>query len=424
VNTSAAEYLPSATEREKLDFDQPPIVTELRDLLGHDVLLLRCEGKKPTGKWGQFTVEAMSDPRYVEKLSRGNIGVALGKVSGGLCAIDIDRDELVAPFLAANPQLDGTLQSHGARGRVFWIRCAGDYPQHTIKLKTNSGGDAGEFRSNGSQSIIAGIHPSTQRPYEIVIAAQPVAVEFSSLQWPEDFVQPTTHTKPPYHLRSLRSHPLTTLTTFSTSHVKSLILNQDEESAIAQCVATEAHQNHRLLFTLARAVKAIEKKGAAPMSSPRLKAVFDRWHELSAPFLRSGQSRDEYFFEFLAALESVIYPLGEGVLDMAWKNAQTSEPPPEAEVIESPDIRLLISLCRELQRAAGDRAFYLATRTIQRLFRRPHPMDGWRWLNGLCRLKILRLVKRGRKHEPGRKGETNEFRYLLQTSNEKANYEN
>jgi hypothetical protein len=131
-------------------------------------------------------------PSYLAKLGAGNIGVALGEVSGGLCAIDLDDDELVQPFLTLNPHLAGTLQTHGARGRVFWLRFNGDYPQRTIKLKTHSSAEVGEFRSNGSQSIVWGIHPATQRPYQFVVKQPAVAVEFSAITWPTSIFNPPT----------------------------------------------------------------------------------------------------------------------------------------------------------------------------------------------------------------------------------------
>src|ERR1022692_3123447 len=144
------------------------IVAELRKLLGEPVVFIRWpRGVKATKrKWKHLRAEHMT-PDYLSKLPRGNIGLALGEVSGGLCAIDIDADELVEPFLAANPQLSKTLQTHGSRGRVFWIRFLGEYPR-TFKLRNRSGEEVGEFRSTGAQSIIWGIHPDTKRPYQFV----------------------------------------------------------------------------------------------------------------------------------------------------------------------------------------------------------------------------------------------------------------
>src|SRR5690242_9646844 len=99
-------------------------VKELRDLLGHDVLLLPWPRGSKGGKrkWGHLTIAAMSDPAYLEELQLGNIGVALGQKSGGICTIDIDADDQVEPFLAANPRLASTLRTHAWRGCNLWIR--------------------------------------------------------------------------------------------------------------------------------------------------------------------------------------------------------------------------------------------------------------------------------------------------------------
>ena len=167
------------------------IVTELKELLGEPVVFIGWpRGVKGTKrKWKHLRAEEMT-PAYLSKLPRGNIGVALGEVSGGLCAIDLDDDELVQPFLAENPRLSGTLQTHGSRGRVFWIRPIGKYPTLTFKLKTRSGRDAGEFRSSGSQSIIWGIHPDTQQPYQFVVKKPVMTLEFNSIRWPPEISNP------------------------------------------------------------------------------------------------------------------------------------------------------------------------------------------------------------------------------------------
>ncbi|MGA9779657.1 MAG: bifunctional DNA primase/polymerase, partial [Verrucomicrobiia bacterium] len=167
-----------------LEIESSTRISELRELLGQDVLLLQWPlGSKGTPrKWGHLTIEAMNDPRYLERLSTGNVGVALGEKSGHLCVVDVDVDELVEPFLSANPHLANTLQTHGARGRVFWMRMRGNYPG-TFTFKSRSGLEAGEFRSHGSQSIISGRHPSGQ-PYQVVNHSRPVVVEFENLNLP------------------------------------------------------------------------------------------------------------------------------------------------------------------------------------------------------------------------------------------------
>jgi hypothetical protein len=167
------------------------IVAVLQELLGESVVLIPCPrgAKRPQRKWGHLRAEHMTSA-YLLKLSRGNIGVALGEVSRGLCAIDIDADELVEPFLAANPQLRETLQTHDSKGRVFWMRFIGEYPNHTFELRTHSGEHAGEFRSTGTQSIIWGIHPDTKQPYRFVIKKPVLTLSFDSLNWPPEINNP------------------------------------------------------------------------------------------------------------------------------------------------------------------------------------------------------------------------------------------
>lgn len=160
------------------------IVANLQGLLGQDVVLipLKANTKKPVHEgWPQTTVDAMNDATYVASLYRGNIGVALGTNSGGLCAIDIDHDDQVEPFLAINPRLTTTLRTRGSRGVQLWVRIAGDY-QKLTKLKTQDGKDWGEWRADGGQSVIHGVHPDGMR-YQRVVDAAPVEIAFNDINW-------------------------------------------------------------------------------------------------------------------------------------------------------------------------------------------------------------------------------------------------
>ncbi len=78
------------------DIIQDP-VAHLRALLGRDVVLLPIpKGEKgpKLKEWQKTRHEVMEDPAYLGRLQQGNIGVLLGKVSGDLCAIDIDDEKL------------------------------------------------------------------------------------------------------------------------------------------------------------------------------------------------------------------------------------------------------------------------------------------------------------------------------------------
>jgi hypothetical protein len=390
-------------------------VDELRELLGHNVLLLAwTKGSKGTmKKWGHLTVADMT-PAYLKKLEHGNIGVALGAKSGNLVALDIDDDNLVRPFLAANPFLNNTLQTHGARGRVFWFCVAGEYPAKTVKLKSQFGGDAGEFRSNGSQSIIHGIHPNG-KPYQFVNKAKPLVVDFASIVWPTEISNPpkiktellvTDTERQSDGVTEKQSHRETDVTDDTEAIVGESVVSKPSsplseavchtiDEAVQLALPGKAHQNNDRLFTLARAVKTLENQ-SGKFTPAQLRDVFSRWYKLAAGLLRSEQTRDEYMTQFLNAYASAKIPLGDGIIRLAWKQAQEKLLPPEAvENFEDQNMRLVVALCRELQIIAGKEPFYLSARTVQQLLKQDGHATAARWLRSFCVLQILTETEKG-----------------------------
>lgn len=81
--------------------------------------------------------------------------------------------------------------------------------------------------------------------------------------------------------------------------------------------------------------------------------------------------------------------------------------PAAAKQYSTPEVRLLVGVCRELQREAGDEPFFLATTTLERLLGL-NRMRAWRWLDGLVRDGVLDVIERG---DP-RTRRASRFRYL------------
>lgn len=384
-------------------------VKELRELLGNDVVLLYCKPrtKKPAGRWGKLTVADMT-PAYLEKLERGNIGVALGAKSGNLVALDVDDDGLIEPFLTANRFLKDTLQTHGARGRVFWLRMTAEYPAKTVPLKTQSGGDAGEWRAGtNSQSIIHGIHPDTGQPYQMVNKAKPVQVDFASIIWPVEISNapklnsqgPASNTEGQSN-RDTETHKSPMSLCLSGVSVASgspslCTKVQTVQHAVELSLPSKNHQNHERLFTLARAVKSLEiQKGT--FTPAQLREVFSEWFKRATDFLKPGQTRDDYMIEFMNAYASAKMPLGEGAITDAWKLAQEKPLPPEAvEMFEDCKMRLTVALCRELQIIAGAKPFFMSARMLQGLLHLDSHNIAAKWLRSLCVLKILTEIEKG-----------------------------
>jgi phage/plasmid-associated DNA primase len=182
---------PVAGNNTNTQTDSQNAVRTVRDLLGDDVVLLpvvRGQKRPSISDWQNVTLASMSDPAYLAQLEAGNIGVLLGSPSGGLCAIDIDDDAEVEPFLALNPQLRQTLRTRGARGAQIWMRIAGTFPKLT-KLKDEDGGEWGEWRADGGQSVIHGEHPSGV-DYTIVENTSPITLHFEDIKWPENLELP------------------------------------------------------------------------------------------------------------------------------------------------------------------------------------------------------------------------------------------
>ncbi len=175
------------------------IVEKLRELLGSDVVFLPIppgeKGPRLTG-WQKVTVASMADPSYIARLNQGgNIGILLGKPSGGLCSIDVDDDAALEEFLALNPALRGTLCTRRARGGNVWVRIKGDYPSLT-KLVTKEGCDWGEWRADGGQTVIHGAAMDARKgetapvSYQMLVAAPPVSIRYTDIQWPDGLTAP------------------------------------------------------------------------------------------------------------------------------------------------------------------------------------------------------------------------------------------
>jgi hypothetical protein len=86
----------------------------------------------------------------------------LGKASGGLCAIDFDRDKDLSTLLAVNPKLESSLRSKA--------------PQF-------------EWRATGNLSTIAGRHEKGM-DYHLLCETPPARLAFEEIVWPEGWDLP------------------------------------------------------------------------------------------------------------------------------------------------------------------------------------------------------------------------------------------
>jgi len=155
----------------------------LESLLGENVFFIPCEWgtKKPLVTYVERPFEGTRTQAYLAVFDAREVNVAvyLGKASGGLCAIDFDRDEDLAAFLAANPALGATTQSRGSRGGMLWLRIKGEYPESCTPSDKHF-----EWRADKRLSTIYDQHPS-RMDYTLVCDTPPIVLDFNEIVWPE-----------------------------------------------------------------------------------------------------------------------------------------------------------------------------------------------------------------------------------------------
>lgn len=133
--------------------------------------VLPTRGKQPAIQWAQFQI-ARAPFSYVHNWERarllGGVGIICGKVSGGLCVIDLDGLEAVVRFEFEFPHLldTYTVQSGSGRGKHIYL-----LPE-TIPPTTRTKGF--ELRADGAYVVAPpSLHPDSKRPY-VVIRQRPV----------------------------------------------------------------------------------------------------------------------------------------------------------------------------------------------------------------------------------------------------------
>ena len=168
-------------------------IERIYELLPKAVLLPIAEREKkphPALKaWQTITFDETQNDAYQEVLRLlPNTGVLLGTPSGNLCTVDADGDQYLTEFLELNPAL-GSFVSKGHRGGQVWMYLIGEYPHRVQKLKTKNGEDWGEFRSDGGQSVVRGIHRNGNH-YEWLASNPPAEIQFSDIKWPDTLILP------------------------------------------------------------------------------------------------------------------------------------------------------------------------------------------------------------------------------------------
>ena len=101
---------------------------------------------------------------------------------------------------------------------------------------------------------------------------------------------------------------------------------------------------------------------------------------------------EETWIDFLKGWPKVKFPKGLEPMIAIVQRAKLSPLPQCAKQYDDDGIRLLVAVCRELQRVSGDQPFFLACRTAGRELEVDH-MTASRWLFLLVQDKTIKIVQ-------------------------------
>src|SRR5262249_45614638 len=165
--------------------------------------------------------------------------------------------------------------------------------------------------------------------------------------------------------------------------------------------------------------EAIEKGIGHELETGELMVAFDAWHRLSRPFLDPAKTHDDYWIAFLAELEKVRVPTGEGALAKALDNISKlshDQLPVIPGYGDAPEkCRRLMALHRELHRLSANRTYFLAYRDAAKCCKGlSHQEAHTITLGVLVRYGVVKILSKGKAGLNSR--EAAEFRYLLPES--------
>ncbi len=379
---------------------------------GWSVIPIGAE-KRPYGgeSWkARQTVRATPDEAeaWFRKL-RGDlrgVGVILGNVSGGLVVRDFDAPESYSAWAAAHPDLASQLPTaQTGRGFHVYFRCPGTRSRAFLD---------GELRAEKLYVVAPpSIHPSGS-VYQWLIPLPDgdlpiIDPDAAGMIGPSKGEKPATErtertetTERTEPTESQRNGETEGTEAMSGSVIESQILD-----AMERTVPKEHSTRNFAVFNFARALRGVPGIGPGDASTlPKLKPYVRAWWERGKAHMLT-KDWGVTWGDFSRAWTNVRYPEGMDVLAKALEAAEAADPPAWTADY-SPAQKLLASLCRELQRLAGDAEFFLSCGKAGECVGVDR-VTAWRYLEGFigdgvltCKTKGTRnRATRWRYREPG-----------------------
>ncbi len=345
--------------------------------------------KVATVKWSRFQ-KTPPRPRTVHQWFKNDmvqgVGIICGPVSGGLVVRDFDKVSAYEGWRQLHPELARSLPTvRTSRGYHVYFEAN---ISRIVEL------DDGELRGAGYVLAPPSLHPDGPvYTWEIALPCgrlpqiEPVGADLC----PELMLSEPAASESGRVQQSKQSKRKQTEQTDAIKqhrHSDDVRVNE----AIEGTLPDGPGKRNRAVFNFARHLKALPH--LADATAQQLRPLVKEWHRRALPVIRT-KPFDETWIDFIFAWDRVAYPVDQSLVDLAAETAKSAEPPAEAAEYDTPEVRLLAAICRELQRSVGDDVFFLSCRTAQRLLGTKDHVKPSRWLRLLEYDGLLEVVIRG-----------------------------
>jgi hypothetical protein len=363
--------------------------------------------KRPAVRWKRYQREPPS-PQTIYRWFRDTdygVGVIFGEVSGGLASRDFDDAESYQRWTEEQPALAATLPTVATR-RGFHVYCR-LWPESVEEARRRLGRRVdgrgaidlgnGELRAGtGCYSVLPpSTHPSgflygwsiplIDSELPTIDACEAGFFESAAEVDHRCYTEHTEDTENTSKGKEREGESAGGRIAFAP------VVELSVEEAILSSLPTGPGQRHRQVFEFARRLKAVPSLADQP--GKLLRKYVEEWHRRAFSAI-STKPFEETWIDFLKAWENVRCPYGDGILTTAFEKACRDGLPELTNDYDQPEVLLLAGLCRELQRGAGDRPFFLSCRDAGRLLGVTHTRAN-RWLFLLAQDEVIEEVEKG-----------------------------
>lgn len=327
---------------------------------GWSVIPLRAADKLPAIRWKPYQRTRAAEPqllKWFDGTAELGVAVLFGDVSGGLASRDFDTLESYQRWASNHPGLARCLPTVAtARGRHVYCRASAEHVAAVRQMIGKPDGKgaialaAGELRVGASYSALPPSRHPSGHVYRWLIPLPDGELPIVDLLAAGFVPLPSPSATPPI--------PQSTHNT-TQPHEIVFVSVSDIDAAISATLPAAVGERHYRIFEFARRLKSLPELANATAAD--LIGHVRRWHATALPIVGT-KAWDDTWLDFMAAWNGAKYAAGREPLASVLARADAAEPPDVALAFGNPALRRLIALCRELQRANGDKPFPLACR--------------------------------------------------------------